>query len=113
VLSRELATLLPRPTTEAADTLLMRNGLDRSDIAAWLVHPGGARILAALEQALNVGREQLRWSWESMREFGNTSSAAIFDVTRRYFVERVPGDYAVAAAFGPGVSIELLLLRAS
>ena len=48
-----------------------------------------------------------------MREFGNTSSAAIFDVLRRYIDDAQPGEYAVAAAFGPGVSIELLLLRAS
>ena len=113
LLARELATLLPRPTAEAIDGLLARNGLERGDIAAWLVHPGGARILTSLEHALEVGRDQMRWSWESMREFGNTSSAAIFDVVRRYFDERVLGEYAVAAAFGPGVSIELLLLRAS
>ena len=113
ILSRELVALLPGPTGAAVDELLGRNGLRRGDIGSWLIHPGGARILTAIEQALDLGHEQLRWSWASMREFGNTSSAAIYDVIRRYFGERSIGEYAVAAAFGPGVSIELLLLRAS
>lgn len=113
ILSRDLASLLPEPTVAAACELLARNGLERRDIGAWLIHPGGARILTALEHALGVPRERFRWSWEAMREFGNTSSAAIYDVMRRYFEERSAGEYAVAAAFGPGVSIELLLLQAS
>ena len=48
-----------------------------------------------------------------MQEYGNTSSAAIFDVLRRYLEDLSSGEVAVAAAFGPGVSIELLLLQAS
>lgn len=113
ILGRELATLLPGPTGVAVAELLTRNNLACEDIDAWLLHPGGARILAALEQELGIERERARWSWDSMREFGNTSSAAIFDVMRRYFEERTPGEYVIAAAFGPGVSIELLLLRAA
>jgi predicted naringenin-chalcone synthase len=48
-----------------------------------------------------------------MREFGNTSSAAIFDVLRRYLENAIAGEYALLAAFGPGVAIELMLLRMS
>lgn len=113
VLSQDLVDMLPLPCGTAVDELLARNSLRRGDIAAWLLHPGGARILQKLEGALRIERAQVRWSWASLREFGNTSSAAIFDVLRRYMSEAAHGDYAVLAAFGPGVSIELLLLRAS
>lgn len=113
ILQRELPEILPEPAAMAVATLLRRNGLDVDDVRAWLIHPGGPRILAALEQRLGISREQTRWSWDSMREFGNTSSAAIFDVLRRYLDEGTAGGYALAAAFGPGVSIELLLLRAT
>ena len=58
-------------------------------------------------------REKTRWSWDSMREFGNTSSAAIFDVIRRYNDDAVENPLALVAAFGPGVAIELLLVRRS
>jgi alkylresorcinol/alkylpyrone synthase len=112
VLSRELAAVLTPPTEVAVGTLLSRNDLETSDIDAWLLHPGGPRILKAIEATLGVGQERTRWSWGSMLEFGNTSSAAIFDVLFRYF-EEAPASHrwAVLAAFGPGVSIELLLLR--
>ncbi|MEO9254490.1 MAG: type III polyketide synthase, partial [Tepidiformaceae bacterium] len=62
--------------------------------------------------ALGLERAQTHYSWESMAEFGNTSSAAIFDVIRRY-MEGQPRGYSLVAAFGPGVSIELLLVHAS
>jgi alkylresorcinol/alkylpyrone synthase len=113
LLSRSLASLLPGPTATAVATLLARNSLATADIAAWLLHPGGARILQLLERELAIGRERTRWSWDAMQEFGNTSSAAIFDVLKRYFDDASAGEYAVVAAFGPGVSIELLLLRAT
>ena len=45
-----------------------------------------------------------------MREFGNTSSAAIFDVIRRYLDSPSEPGPVVIAAFGPGVSVELLLV---
>lgn len=110
VLSRDLPTILAQPTADAVASLLRRNGLAPCDVAAWLLHPGGARILSGVERALRIDRARTRWSWDSMREFGNTSSAAIFDVLRRYLAEPVDG-HAVCIAFGPGVSIELLLLR--
>jgi alkylresorcinol/alkylpyrone synthase len=112
VLSRELADVLTSPTEVAVSMLLSRNGLEPSDIDAWLLHPGGPRILRAIESRLGVDAERTRWSWSSMLEYGNTSSAAVFDVLFRYFEEDPPGHtWAVLAAFGPGVSIELLLLR--
>ena len=112
VLSRRLATLLAPATRAAVVTLLRRNGLDCHRIGAWLMHPGGARILAGLEAQLAVRRARNQWAWDSMRDFGNTSSAAIFDVLRRYLDEPRPdGELGVVAAFGPGVAIELLLVR--
>jgi alkylresorcinol/alkylpyrone synthase len=112
VLKRELVELLPGATLRAARKLLERNGLDFSDVSGWLIHPGGARILSRLEQTIGVGRQETGWSWESMKEFGNTSSAAIFDVLRRYLAdEGRPRGWAMVVGFGPGVSIELLLVR--
>lgn len=112
VIDRELADLLTPEAVTAATSLLCRNGLHPGDVSAWLLHPGGARILQQLQAALGIGREKTHWSWESLREFGNTSSAAIYDVLRRYMAEPAArGEWGVVAAFGPGVSIELLLVR--
>lgn len=112
VIDRELADLLTPEAVKAVTGLLRRNGLQPGDVSAWLLHPGGARILHQLQAALCIGREKTHWSWDSLKEFGNTSSAAIYDVLRRYMAEpAVQGEWAVVAAFGPGVSIELLLVR--
>jgi predicted naringenin-chalcone synthase len=47
-----------------------------------------------------------------MAEFGNTSSAAIFDVMRRNLEDPdAPSGWGIVAAFGPGVSVEMLLVR--
>jgi alkylresorcinol/alkylpyrone synthase len=111
VLTRELVTMLPPAMKAAAARLFCKHGLETRDIGAWLLHPGGARILSGMESMLGLASEQTQWSWGAMREAGNTSSAAIFDVLARYLAGPRPPEHAVVAAFGPGVSIELLLVR--
>ena len=111
VLSRELSDVLPAATLRAVAPMFARHGLTCADIGAWLLHPGGSRILSRLERELGVTRAQTHWAWDSLRVFGNTSSAAVFDVMRRYLDERRPAEWAVVAAFGPGVAVELLLVR--
>lgn len=112
VLDRCLPDIVPGGMAHAAGELLRRNGLTPADITAWLLHPGGARILSGIEHCLDIGRERTGWTRESMHEYGNTSSAAIFDVLARYFERPVPhGDWVVVAAFGPGVSVDLMLGR--
>ena len=114
VLSRELPELLVPAAVEAVQRLLARRELQPHDIDAWLIHPGGARILEGLQRALCVDRSRLASSWDSLRERGNMSSASIFDVLRRYLEGRRAhevSEIAVLAAFGPGLSIELALVR--
>jgi alkylresorcinol/alkylpyrone synthase len=112
LLTRALVGLLPGPTRSAVRRLLRRHGLDFGDVSFWLLHPGGSRIISGLEACLSLPLEKTHWSWDSMREFGNTSSAAIFDVMRRYLEdEAAPKGWGIVAAFGPGVSVELLLVR--
>jgi len=111
-LSRELVSVLPPATARALDRLLAPHGLVPPDIEYWLLHPGGSRILTQIEHSLAIDRCRTRWSWDSLAACGNTSSAAIFDVLRRYLNDpAAPDGWGVVAAFGPGVSIELLLVR--
>jgi alkylresorcinol/alkylpyrone synthase len=112
VLQRELVEILPGPTCAAVNVLLSRHGLDLSQVGFCLVHPGGARVLSGLQAAFDVKADDLRWSWESMKACGNMSSASIFDVIRRYLADSyAPRGWGLVIAFGPGVSIEMLLVR--
>ncbi len=112
LLGRELVSLLPPATESALRLLAAPRGLSVDDFGFWLLHPGGARVLSQLEATLGIERCLTRWSWESLSEYGNTSSAAIFDVLRRYFDDDgAPRGWGILAAFGPGVSVEMMLLR--
>ncbi|MCC6381274.1 MAG: type III polyketide synthase [Dehalococcoidia bacterium] len=111
VLDRQLARVLAPAAAGAVRCLLRRHELSADSVTAWLLHPGGPRILSGLASALQFDDSRARWSWDSLRDFGNTSSAAIFDVLARYLAdEAAPPGPAVLAAFGPGVAVELLLL---
>ena len=112
LLSRSLVERLPGPTLEAVKALLARHGLRCEDLSFWLVHPGGPRVLTALQRELKIEPDLLRWSWQALRHSGNTSSAAIIDVLSRYLADPgAPAGWGIALAFGPGISIEILLLR--
>ena len=95
------------PATVAAG--LAAAGLLPTDIGSWAVHPGGPRVLAAVEEALALPPEALAISREVLAEHGNMSSATILFILERL----VRGDAAgtcVAMAFGPGLTAELALL---
>jgi len=112
LLSRELVERVPPATARALDRLLTPHGLQPAEVGFWLLHPGGSRILQQLEAAFGIERCRTGWSWDSLADHGNTSSAAVFDVLRRYLCDpAAPGGWGVMAAFGPGLSVELLLLR--
>jgi alkylresorcinol/alkylpyrone synthase len=112
LLSLDLAGMLTAPTLDAATGLLSRHRLTLHDLSFLLLHPGGPRILDTLESALEMPRAAVHWSHDSLRQQGNTSSAAIFDVSHRYLKDAAaPRGWGLVAAFGPGVSIELLLVE--
>jgi hypothetical protein len=77
----------------------------------WLIHPGGASILAKIEQSLSLSpTDHTRASWEVYVNKGNTSSVSIGAVMER---SRMLGgrEGCVAVSFGPGVTVEGALLR--
>lgn len=92
------------------DELLNLAGIERSDVGAWLVHPGGPRILEAVSETLQLEAGALSVSWEVMAEVGNLSSSTILHVLDR--AGAAPsGTKGVIMAVGPGVSVELLLVE--
>jgi alkylresorcinol/alkylpyrone synthase len=89
------------------------HGLNIADIDNWLVHPGGPRVIQALEDGLGLSDEALALSWESLAEVGNISSASvllILDKTMKRSEPR-PGEYGMLMAMGPAFSAELVLLK--
>ena len=89
-------------------------GLDRDAIAFWAVHPGGPRILEALGEGLGLDDEALAPVWRAWERHGNVVSATIFFILREIAESLAlpAGSIGLALAVGPGLSLELVLLRA-
>jgi alkylresorcinol/alkylpyrone synthase len=113
LLAKDLPDRLRAGLARVVDQLLWKAGLSRGDLASYLLHPGGRRILAALEEALAIDRRQLQPSWDELRDHGNTSSAAILFVLDRWLRWHRPpaGTAGLLGAFGPGLTAELSVLR--
>ena len=92
---------------------LERNGRKREDIKGWILHPGGARLLGNVEAKLGLCKCDTQPSWDILGNVGNLSSATILFILQEWLEKRPlqTGEYALAAAFGPGFSAEFLLLQ--
>lgn len=82
-----------------------------SDLAFYIVHAGGPRILDDLCTHLNVEPEMFRYSRATLTERGNIASAVVFDALGRFFDDggadhAAPG---LIAGFGPGITAEISL----
>lgn len=85
----------------------------------WAMHPGGATILAGAEKAMGITPEHMRASYDTYINHGNSSSATIFSVMDRLRSKDMdalaPGgrvkDYVVGCAFGPGIAVEMCMLK--
>ena len=113
VLSGRIPALVGSQVPPLIDQLLTRNDLYRNHISHWVVHPGGMKILDELEAGLDLENGTLDVSRDVLREYGNMSSATLLFVLRELMTRRRPqsGDYGVLAGLGPGITIELGLLR--
>ena len=95
-----------RPVVEE---LLSRNGLQVGDVEGWAVHPGGRRIVEVVGEALDLRADQTAASFAVLDEVGNCSSATVLLVLER--LVGGPGEWVVAMAFGPGLTLCATLLR--
>lgn len=95
------------------ERFLKRNQLQLPDIKHWVVHPGGAKILDYIEQALEMDQDELRHARAILREYGNMSSATLLFVLERLIQDDAPGpgDYGLLIGFGPGLTIEIALIQ--
>lgn len=95
------------------DSFLAALGLRRADIAHFICHTGGPRVLEAFEEALEVPRAAMQRSWDSLQNAGNLSSASVLFVLSDLLAsgEARPGDRGLLLAMGPGFCTELVLLE--
>lgn len=113
-LSSYVPELIRQGIGQLTTGLLQALRLQLADVAHVAIHPGGRRILEVIEQALALPRGANRHAYAVLREFGNMSSATVLFVLHRLLRELTPanaGERILSFAFGPGLTLESLLLR--
>jgi predicted naringenin-chalcone synthase len=84
------------------------------DIRHYALHPGGRKILEAIEQALGLSAHDNRHAYQVLRDYGNMSSATVLFVLRELLARITPADAGapvLSCAFGPGLTLEAMLLE--
>jgi alkylresorcinol/alkylpyrone synthase len=95
------------------ERFLADHGLGIADVGSWVCHPGGPKVLEAMEESLGLPPEALAVTWRSLREVGNLSSTSVLLVLRDTLEchRPPPGTHGLLMAMGPGFCSELVLLR--
>jgi alkylresorcinol/alkylpyrone synthase len=113
LLSKDVPEMIGARIRGLVDGFLERQGRTQKDIKGWILHPGGARLLGNVEKELGLCKCDTQPSWDILSNVGNLSSATILFILQEWLEKRPlkTGEYALAAAFGPGFSAEFLLLQ--
>jgi len=113
VLSKDVRRIGAGMMGEMARTLMDAQGLKREDIAHWVLHSAGRRVLDRARELLDLSDAQMAPARDVLREYGNMSSATIVFVLDRVLRRAavVPGDWGLMIALGPGFAAEGALLR--
>ena len=112
-LSSYVPDLLASQIDPFVDQLLNSHDLSRSDVQFWCIHPGSTKIVDYIQTHLGLTDSQVECSHNVLYNYGNMSSATILFVLD--YIQRCnhpsPGDYGVLLAFGPGLTIEGMLVQ--
>lgn len=113
----KLTSYIPGLVKEGVGPLLrgcLREGsLETSDISQWAIHPGGKKILEAVEEVMDLEVDDLAASKKVLRNFGNMSSPTILFVLKELWDARDKDadEMIFAAGFGPGLTLESCIIE--
>jgi alkylresorcinol/alkylpyrone synthase len=112
IFSRDIPDLVSSELRDVAVAFLARRGLALRDVDRFICHPGGAKVLDALETAYELPVGALRESREVLREYGNMSAATVIFVLERALSAGANGwRRALVSALGPGFTAGFTLLE--
>lgn len=109
-LSSRVPALVARNVPMLVDRLLTDRGLSPDDVQHWAIHPGGPRIIDKVQEVFSLSDDQVNRSRDILARYGNCSSATIVLILASVWPVPV-GEYVVAIAFGPGLTVTGALLQ--
>ncbi len=93
----------------AIEAILERMGLTKADVGRFCCHPGGSKVITALEETLGLERRALDHERLVLADYGNMSAPTVFFVLERLMRAGLPERTALTA-LGPGFSTHCLSL---
>lgn len=112
VLSPDVPKVIETYLGDDVTNFLAAHGLEIGDIATWVSHPGGPKVIEAITATLGLPDDALELTWRSLAEVGNLSSASVLHVLHDTMAKHPPvGSLGLMMAMGPGFCSELVLLR--
>lgn len=112
ILSADIPAAIERYLPNDVDEFLAESGLTRDDIGRWVCHPGGPKVLRAIEESLQLPAGATELTWRSLESIGNISSASVLHILGDHCRQQPePGTLGLLMAVGPGFCCELVLLQ--
>jgi alkylresorcinol/alkylpyrone synthase len=112
VFDRAIPPFIEKHLATTIDEMCDGLGIRRSEIERFCCHPGGVKVLDAIEAALDLNQGELNLEREVLRDYGNMSAPTVLFVLDRLLKQGLP-DKVMMTAFGPGFTCAGLLLEAA
>ncbi|HEY9548212.1 MAG TPA: 3-oxoacyl-[acyl-carrier-protein] synthase III C-terminal domain-containing protein, partial [Kiloniellaceae bacterium] len=109
--SRDIPALIHERLGAALDGFLAGHGLARGDLDGYVCHPGGAKVIGALEEVFGLPEGGLAEARGVLRDFGNMSAVTVLFVLERLRRAGMRGRYLMTA-LGPGFTAGFQILEA-
>jgi predicted naringenin-chalcone synthase len=108
-----LSGYIPQLIKEDIDVLvtasLNHHKIDKTNITHWCIHPGGKKIIEAIEKKLDLNENDLHYSTKVLAKYGNMSSPTILFVLKEMMHNMQQNAKIFGIAFGPGLTMETFL----
>ncbi len=111
VFSRDIPALVRGEMRQAAETYLATQDLTLEDIDSFVCHPGGAKVIDALEDAYGVSQSALAHTRDVLRDYGNMSAATVLFVLERTLANGGGARRHLMSSLGPGFSAGFVTLE--
>jgi len=112
VFDRAIPPFIERELATAVASMLTKLGTDRESIDRFCCHPGGVKVIDAIETALDLPQGELNIEREVLNDYGNMSAPTVLFVLQR-LIERGLPKRVMMTAFGPGFTCAGLMLAAA
>jgi alkylresorcinol/alkylpyrone synthase len=112
VFDRAIPPFIEAELADAVDGMCKQLGIDREEIDRFCCHPGGVKVIDAIETSLKLNQGELNLEREVLRDYGNMSAPTVMFVLERLLERGLP-DKVMMTAFGPGFTCAGMLLEAA